>query len=942
MASESVLRRLAAEFDDPPQAIGALVDLLADGAPSQFIATYRRDETGDLSEDRIAAIQERWHFLQDLEARKAAILQQATERGSSTDRLQATLAETYDQDLIDDIYQLLRPRRRTPGMQAEERGLGPLAEAIHHRQLGARTLPEIVADYMSAERGLATAEAVLVGALYILAERYAADPELRAQVRDELSRGLLKASAAAPDRKGAGRYREFFALQEPVRRISATRMLALRHAERDGIVQVELCLPEGRELEIFRARFAADLAPDAPLMAFLDLVFRHAYEQLVRPACEADIRRRFKERADREIVRAFARTLRSQLLSPPLGPHKAMAVRASSRTVSIAVVAEDGAVALHRVMHLGPQDGAGVDAAALAAQAAPAGDGALGLPTAIPGPTAASPDPTAASPSATATNSDATTASPSATATVTSNATATATAALTNDATAPAAVASDATAASPAAEIPADNPRTHTREEVIAQIAEALRTHQPKAIAVPHGRRQELSLELVRGGTRLAPEVGAFAVPIDEATSAMYATSSAGRKALPSADVGLRTAVSLARRLQDPLLELLGMDPRDLGGAHSLAEVHQGTLARQLDMVVASCLARVGVDANRAGLDLLVRLPGLTRDAARALLDHRRQVGGFRTREALRGVPGVDERTFRHVAGFLRVYGGDEPLDATAVHPESYELARRIAALAGKAVTDVLGQDFGRVDLNALVGPGVGRLRVLDVLTALESHGRDARGAITAWSNEGVRSLADLQVDMELRGRVTNVTDFGAFVDLGVGQDGLVHVSQIPAGRLRRADRGLCVGEVITVYVLRVDPDGKRISLSMHRPRRATSAAPRPGERGAGERAGRRGPSAPRPRLTRAARAPEGRRGERRGPRREPVGPRGAAPPGPARERTRGDSATPRVITVESDRPVEPARGHKGELRSLTALRALLDKQTPVAETESGPAQPAP
>ncbi len=940
MASESVLQRLAAEFDDSPETISAVVDMFERGASPQFIARYRRDETRDPGEERLTALEERWHFLHDLEARKEAILEQAQQRAGVTDELRETLAQTYDQDLLDDIYQSFRPRRRTPGVQAAERGLGPLAEAIHHRQLADKSLQELAADYISAENELPTAEAVLEGVLHILAERYAADPQLRAQLRNEMSRGVLKAEATSPNRKGAKRYQEFFAFEEPVRRIGAQRMLALRRAEREGIVKIELRLPQGREIEVYRERFAADLPAEAPLHAFLDLVFQHSFDQLVRPGCEADIRRRIKEKADRETLRTFSRNLRSQLLAPPLGEKRTLVIRASRRTVWCAALDESGAVEAQHVLHLWDPSAekAPSKPAADAQPAAAASDEApADAPAEAPAPPPETEGTDASSPVA---QVPATESGPAEDPPPTPEAPTpeTTTAADAPTAEAPSAEAPEETqpaGAEPAETEPEGRRRSSencTLPEAVAKLIELARQHRPAAIAIPHGRRQDVSLQVARD-VLAGLENDVMLIPVDEAPSTIYATSAAGRKAMPQAEVGVRTAIHLGRRLQDPLLQLLHLDPRDLGLGASLADVHQGMLATTLDHTVGSCLALVGVDVNRANTDTLSRLPGLNRDQARAIVEHRQKAGGFRTRTGIGEVEGIDENAVRHVAGFLRLAGGEQPLDVTGVHPDDFDLAEKIAAQVGEPVTGLLGRDV-RIDLDAVTSDGHPRLRTLDVLGALAQAGRDPRGQLSPWNNPGVQSVADLQVDMQLRGRVTNVTDFGAFVDLGVGQDGLVHISQIPGRRLKNPDQALRIGEVIRIYVVRIDKDGKRISLTMLRPRHlAEGRAPTLGERmqGGGRRGrGRRDEGQV---MTRAARAPDGRRdGRRGGPRRGGQGPGGGRPGGRGFGR-RDDgprrSGPPRVITVESERPVEQSRGHKGELRSLSGLRNLLgDKKS--------------
>jgi uncharacterized protein len=881
MASQATLDRLQAEFDTPPEAIAAAVSLLDEKAPPAFLSRYRRWAIGPIGEERLQAIADRLHFLHDLEQRRQAIAQQAQERGKLTDDLQATLATSVDQDLLDDLYQSMRPKRRTVAVQMEEKGLGPLAMAIQHRQLGDGTLLDAATQYISEPNGLPTPEAVLEGVLLILSERIVGDPATRGKIRSELQHGILRARPVNPEaaaqQADAQPYQEFFDFAEPITRIGSNRMLALRRAEREGILQLQLTLPDGRHREILRALHAPDLAEDSPLREFFDLVFDHAWNQGLQEACSRDVRRRIKEKADREAVRTCARNLRSQLLSPPLGHKKVLALRTSSKTVWLALLAEDGSVAQHKTLQLDTDE---------------------------------------------------------------------------------------------------------AKKASMDALCALVRDEQPAAIAVPHGRRQAGSEKLVDelrtalGETRLP-----MLVPVDEAASAIFATSATGRKALPGVEVGVRTAISLGRRLQDPMRELIRMDYRTLGLGQQLDEVHQGMLHRELDAAVASCVALTDTDLNTADKETLAFVPGITEELAAAIVEHRRKIGGFQNRAQLREVPGIDEITFRHLAGFVTILGGSEPLDRTPVHPEDYDLARAVAAQKGVAIDTLFGADLRDVDIDALARlvpatnlpaatgtppPGFERQRVIGVLQALRHAGKDPRGELTATVNAGVTKFDDLRADLELKGRVAGLTEFGAFVDLGIGHDGLVHISQIPGFRLRDPAQMLRVGEVVTVWVLHTDKETHKISLTMHEPRHlAEGRAPTIGERmdrGRGRReqrpadgSRRDGPrrerQEARPAFSRAARTPESRKGRQRRPPLTPDGkpehPRipegepveaagsGGNWSGPSERRGRhggrdrrddGGPRDPRVFTVESEKEVAETRGRKGEMTSLASLRALLDK----------------
>jgi len=873
MASQATLDRLFAEFDSPPEAVAAVVALLEQRATPSYIARYRRWEVGNLPEERIAALAERLHALTEIEQRRATILQQAEERGRRTLELEAMLADCVDQDLIDDFYQSMRPRRRSIAMQMEEKGLGPLVLAIQHRQLGDQSLQDVANQYLAADKGLTTPEQVLEGALLILSDRIVHDPLTRARFRDELRRGILRARAVNPDRAGGGqdsdaKYKEFFDFAEPINRIAVGRMLALRRAEREGILHLELTLPDGRHRELLRELHAKDVPADAPLAEFYNLVFDHAAAQL-QEYCGKDVRRRLKEKADREAVRTYARNLRSQLLAPPLGHKKVLCLRTSSKSAWAVLLGEDGSVAQYKTL-------------------------------------------------------------------------------------------------------PAET--DEQKQGSLQFLVELIRTEKPAAIAVPHGRRQASSERLVAAlRTALGETPLPMLVPVDEAASTIFATGTAGRKAIPGVEVGARTAISLGRRLQDPLQELARMDVRTLGLGQTLDDVHQGMLQRELGDVTSSCLALVGCDLNTATKDVLEQLPGLTSETAQAIVEHRRKNGGFALRQALTEVPGIDAATFRNIAGFLRIVGGAQPLDALPLHPEDYAIAEAVAAKKGVSAIELCGTNLRDVPVDEFVGEGVPRQRVIAVLQTLQRAKEDPRGELTATGNEGVNTIADLHTDRELRGRVANLTEFGAFVDLGIGHDGLVHISQIPPHRLRDPAQMLRVGEVIVVWVLRVDAKDEKIALTMHKPRHLQEGRlPTLGER-MEQQSGRR----PRRGAPGADGAPAGRfdgprgggRGERRGP--QEAGPGGerrrfggrGGPRGPGerdggregggfmdrgfdRERGRGRGRGPqeqRVYTVEPAKEVVETVTHKGEVTSLASLRALLGgakkpaaAPTPAPAPESG------
>ncbi len=849
MAAEAILRRLEAEFDTPPEHIRAVVDLHAAGCTPAFIALFRRGESGNIAESRVIELCERYAHLDELDQRKSAIGEKIA-HAQASDLAEVDLADCYDREFLDDIDHSLRPHEQTERARVTELGLTELLDKLHAHELDTPSAQEFAARHVDEARGLKDADAVLEVVVRALSERYGEDPLLRRKVRDELSRGILSASAKAPGKggpkKGAKRYAEFFDFQEPVRRIAANRMLALRKAEREGIVRVRLDLPQGRELELYRERFSSDIPPDTPVGQLLDLVYQHSYRHHMHDPCDFTVRHELKESADRETVNQFARSLRAQLMGPGLGPNAALAVRASGKALWIASTKEDGS--------LGPRH-------------------TLGLA----------------------------------------------------------------------------EPSHH--EEAAKVLAETIREVSPKAIAIPHGRGHGAArkhLDAAYSATAELPR--APIVAIDETASMVYASSATAKRKMPGTDTGMRATISLVRRLLDPLRELTRIEPRGLGLGNNMNEVHQGLLTRTLEALASSCIAHVGVDANRADTDFLAHVPGLSRDQARAIVEHRTKNAPFRTLEELRGLEAIDDNTFQQVAGFLRIHGGEEPLDATSIHPEDYDIARAIAASKSAEVSELLGQPNRDVELTPLCESlDRPRARILDVLKTLSQHGTHGGGTgIESFNNFGVATFDDLKQDLQLRGRVTNLTEFGAFVDLGIGTDGLVHVSQIPENRMRQPENCLKVGEVIDVFVVSTDEKTKRIGLSM-RPPRPNSEGRRSG--GGGDRAqgGRGGGGRGRGGQDRrdgqeggGRRDERGRRGQRGQKREGGGGGFGGGGGGFGRgrrdDRGRRGDRTPRVHTIEASREVEESRGHKGELRSLAGLKGLLgggDAQPSSEKSES-------
>ncbi len=790
---ESLIVRLARDVAIAPKQAEAAVALLDGGATVPFVARYRKEATGGLDDVQLRLLDERLAYLRELDARRAAVLASIAEQGKLTDALAAALDGALTKQEIEDLYAPYKPKRRTKAQIAREAGLQPLADALHADP----TLTPLAeaAKFVDAEAGFADAQACLDGARDILAEQWAEDAALVGRLREWLWANALFESKVAEGKEGEGdKFRDYFDYAEPIGRVPSHRALAVFRGWLAEVLTVKLAQP--------------------PRLISSPLVGEGA------------------RRAGEGAVAA------SSFATSPLSPSPSPARGEGGLTVCEGMVAahvgwvhqgraaDDWlrrvvgwtwkvklAPALERDLFARLREGAEEVAIRVFGDnvrelllAAPAGNKVvMGLDPGI--------------------RTGVKVAVVEATGKVVATAT-----------------------------VYPHEPRKDW-EGSLHTLGRLVAAHDVQLIAIGNGTA---SRETDRLAADLIQRVGGGVtrVVVSEAGASVYSASEYASRELPDLDVSLRGAVSIARRLQDPLAELVKIDPKSIGVGQYQHDVNQSLLARKLDAVVEDCVNSVGVDVNLASVPLLTRVAGLSATNARNLVAHREQHGAFADREAVRKVSGIGPKTFEQCAGFLRIRG-DNPLDASAVHPESYALVQRIIEQAKRPLAELMGNAAAlkAVPVAALVAEGVGEMTVRDVLAELEKPGRDPRPEFkVARFNEGVNDIGDLREGMILEGTVTNVAAFGAFVDVGAHQDGLVHVSQLANRFVKDPKEVVKTGQIVRVKVLEVDVARKRIALTMRldaeaRPRGAEAAAP---SRGGGERA--RSPAQARS----AQRAPEG------------------------------------------------------------------------------------
>ncbi len=922
--------------------VESVVQLLDEGNTVPFITRYRKERTGGLDEEFIRAIQKRVQQARQLAERKQTILKSIEGQGKLTDELRQAILAAETPKRLEDLYLPFKPKKRTLATTARERGLEPLALAIWGRDPAVANLDEVLPTMVNPEKELATPDDVRLGVQHILAEMIAENADVRAAVRAVLwDTGRLTSAKneSLPEGKGLD-YKDYFQFTEPARHIPPHRILAINRGEKEGVLKVKV----ESDLEAIRQAMLSRLPlVDHPQAEFLKAVAEDALTRLLLPSLEREVRRELTDEAEIHAVKVFARNLRSLLLQAPLLGRRVLAIDPGFRTgCKLAALdehgnlLEDGVIHPHppqnkkqeaklkleelvrkhqiQVIAIGngtacreteelvadlitdldkrrrgetgailvrpevPHNGQQFAVATIAPGApspesglaeplpapAPAAAGALSgvAITAAPAPIASEPVPTVATVAATFIVSSVPAVLPPLPATTTTGA---------ED----------------------RGQRTEDREQKAEDGGSPVAAGTPAVAAAP-----EALPALVLDALPPAPPDLAYVI-VNEAGASVYSASPIGREEFPNYDATLRGTISIGRRLQDPLSELVKIDPQNIGVGLYQHDISPRNLKDTLDAVIESSVNHVGVDLNTASVPLLRHVSGLNQLAARELVDYRKQHGPFRSREQLLQVPGIGPARYVQAAGFLKISGGDEPLDRTWIHPESYPIARQLLAELGYAPQALEDQQqtaelrdklkaLSPEEVSARLQAGIPTVR--DIMEALSRPGRDPREDLPPpIFKRGVLKLEDLQPGMELKGTVLNVVDFGAFVDIGLKDSGLVHISQMANRYIKSPYDVVAVGDVVTVWVLSVDYTRRRVSLTMIKP----GTERKPPER---KPQGERRPSERKPQGERKPperKQPQGQ-GQGRGPRPGGRPPRGRRPgPRPGQVAVPGQSQTP-------------------------------------------------
>ena len=684
------------------------IALLDEGATIPFISRYRKEATGGLDEVAVAAVAEQHRQLDELEHRKAFVLETIEAQGALTDELRARITACWDATEIEDIYLPFKPKRRTRAQMAREKGLEPLAQRLLLRP---NNDPEQEAEgFLTDEVG--TVDEALQGARDIIAEQISEDEHSRQTLRRIYSREAVITSKAVKGKSEtpeAAKYRDYFEWSEPLKRCTSHRLLAMRRGESEGVLRVTITpADDERATEQVARRYVKSGTRAAEQV---EMAAGDAYKRLLRPSIETEFAASSKEQADEEAIRVFATNLKQLLLAAPLGQRRIMGIDPGFRTGCKVVCLDAQGALLHNE-------------------------------TIYPHP-----------------------------------------------------------------------PKNETvrSEQTLRRL---LKDYAVEAVAIGNGTAGRETEEFVRGLHVEGVEI--FLVSEDGAS--VYSASATAREEFPDYDVTVRGAVSIGRRLADPLAELVKIDPKAIGVGQYQHDVDAGALKRSLDQTVESCVNAVGVNLNTASAHLLTYVSGLGAALAKKIVEYRTAHGPFGSRRELLKVPRLGTKAFEQCAGFLRIVDGKNPLDNTAVHPERYDIVQHMAADAGLDVPALIADAEARkrLDLKRYCTADVGLPTLTDILAELDKPGRDPRGKAEVFSfEEGIHSIDDLEIGMILPGVVTNVTNFGAFVDLGIKVKGLVHVSQLADRFVRDPNEVVHVQQQVRVRVLEIDEARGRIALSM-------------------------------------------------------------------------------------------------------------------------------
>lgn len=690
----------------PSKQVSATLNLLEGGATIPFISRYRKEVTGGLDEVQIEAIQSQYEKLQETAKRKETILKTIEAQGKLTQELQKRIEQTWDATELEDIYLPYKPKRKSRAESARQLGLEPLSTLLMMQR---EPNPELIAKrYVKGE--VKSVEEALKGARDIIAEQVSENEQSRNYVRNAFGRDAVLTSRVVKTKEAeAAKYRDYFDWQEPLKRCSSHRLLAIRRGEAEGMLKVSITPNDNYCMERLQRQYVRGRNGSSEQV---NMAVDDAYKRLLKPSIESEFAGMSKEKADEEAIKVFAENLRQLLLASPLGQKRVMGIDPGFRTGCKVVCLDAQGNLLH------------------------------------------------------------------------------------NENIYP-------------------HPPVGKTKEAMSRLQKMLEAYRIEAIAIGDGTASRETESFVKS-MRFYTDVQVFVV--SEQGASIYSASKLAREEFPEYDVTVRGAVSIARRLMDPLAELVKIEPKSIGVGQYQHDVDQGKLKRSLDQTVVNCVNQVGVNLNTASSHLLTYISGLGPQLAQNIVNYRTENGPFTSRKELMKVPRMGAKAFEQCAGFLRIPNAQNPLDNTAVHPESYGIVESMAKDLGCSINELITNKEQRLRIvpERYLNEKVGMPTLRDILQELEKPGRDPRGKAKVFEfDPNVRTMDDLQVGMELPGIVGNITNFGAFVNIGIKESGLIHLSQMSDRYITDPNEVVAIHQHVRVQVVSIDTERKRIGLKL-------------------------------------------------------------------------------------------------------------------------------
>lgn len=709
-----IIAKISEELGIKRHQTEAAVKLIDEGNTIPFIARYRKEATGALNDEVLRNLFERLNYLRNLEERKETVLSSIEEQGKLTEELKAQILAAETMVVVEDLYRPYKPKRRTRATIAKEKGLEPLANIISLQMLNTSLLDE-AAKFVDVEKGVESAEDAIAGAKDIIAESISDEADYRSRIRElTVKKGRIISNAKDPEAESV--YEMYYEFDEPVAKLAGHRILAINRGESEKFLSVKVEAPvEDIVRYLEKQVIVKDNKETTPV---LKEVIEDAYDRLIAPAIEREIRSDLTERAEDGAIRVFGKNLEQLLMQPPIAGQVVLGWDPAFRTgCKLAVVDPTGKV----------------------------------LDTTVIYPTA---------------------------------------------------------------------PQNKV-EEAKTVLKKLISKHQITLISLGNGTASRESEQVIVDLLKEIPVKVQYII-VNEAGASVYSASKLATEEFPNFDVGQRSATSMARRLQDPLAELVKIDPKSIGVGQYQHDMNQKKLSEALGGVVEDCVNKVGVDLNTASASLLEYISGISKAVAKNIVAYREENGRFTSRAGLLKVAKLGPKAYEQCAGFMRINDGKNPLDATGVHPESYDATKKLLEKLGYTLEDVKSRKVEGIskkisDYDKLAEElGVGVITLQDIVKELEKPARDPREDMPKpILRSDVLDMKDLTPGMTLKGTVRNVIDFGAFVDIGVHQDGLVHISQMSDKYIKHPLEVVSVGDIVEVKVMSVDLKKQRIQLTM-------------------------------------------------------------------------------------------------------------------------------